>query len=79
MRGHECSKCGKNRIIPDAGLLDSGDNSKGKLQAFVYSKPTALFLKGRVTVEMNASICCDCGHAEVYASGDLEKLWESYK
>ncbi len=63
-----CAKCGSDKIVPDAGILDQGDASDGTLKAKFEKTPSAIFFKGRVTSKLIARICGQCGYTELYVN-----------
>lgn len=73
-----CMKCGSDKIIPLAQMLDRGEGSTGKLEAFVgYSNPEAWVFKGTITARMKANICGQCGHTELVADNPAA-LYQEY-
>jgi len=73
-----CLKCGSNRIIPLARVVDQGQYSDGKLKAIVgYTNPEAWVFKGTIYAKLKANICGQCGHTELVAE-EPEKLYEAY-
>ena len=74
----KCSKCGSEKIIPSAPLLDTGQNASGQLQALVgFNKPQAWIMKGPIVATMKANICGECGFMEFYAN-DPAALYKAY-
>jgi hypothetical protein len=72
-------KCGSDKLIPLAGILDQGQYSDGRLKARVaYSNPEAWVFKGPVFAKLNATICGDCGFTELTAE-DPAALYEAYQ
>jgi ribosomal protein S27AE len=64
----KCSKCGSEKIIPFATMLDRGQGSPGTLEALVgYSNPEAWIFKGSITATLKAQICGECGYTELIA------------
>lgn len=63
----KCEKCGSEKIVPMAGVLDQGQYSDGKLKAVVYTNPEAWIFKGLVSAQLTARICGECGHTELTA------------
>ena len=73
-----CGKCGSNKIIPLAGMVDQGQNSDGKLKAIVgYTNPEAWVFKGAIFAKLKANICGHCGYTELVAE-DPAALYEAY-
>jgi hypothetical protein len=59
-----CPKCGSREVIPDARIMARGYNLE--IQVEVYESPNALIFKGTHARTLRASICGQCGHAELY-------------
>ena len=73
-----CMKCGSEKIIPLAAVLDQGEYSDGSLKARVaYTNPEAWIFKGSVTTKLRASICGECGFTELTAENPQE-IYEAY-
>lgn len=74
----KCGKCGSDKIIPLASMVDQGQYSDGSLKAIVaYTNPEAWVFKGAVYARLKANICGQCGHTELIAENAAE-LYESY-
>ena len=74
----KCSKCGSDKIIPLATIIDQGKGSDGELKAFVgYAKPEAWVFKGAVYARLRANICGQCGYTELIAENAAE-LYDTY-
>jgi hypothetical protein len=74
-----CHRCGSDKIIPLAKIVDQGQYSDGQLQAHVgYAKPEALIFKMSVFAKLNAAICGECGHTELTAV-DPDELYAAYQ
>jgi predicted nucleic-acid-binding Zn-ribbon protein len=76
--GQPCAKCGSQKVIPDAGILDQGQYSDGTLKAKYERHPSAFFFKGRASTRLLARICVQCGYTELYAEHP-EVLDEAYR
>jgi len=65
----QCAKCGSSKLIPMLGIQDQGNSSDGSLKthAVGYTNPDAWIFKGAVTARLHATICGECGHAELTA------------
>jgi len=74
----KCSKCGSEKIIPLATMLDQGQYSPGTLQALVgCTNPEAWIFKGSITATMKANICGACGYTELIADNPTA-LYDEY-
>ncbi len=74
----KCSKCGSERIIPLATMVDQGESSDGRLKAVVaYTNPEAWVFKGAVYATLKANICGQCGYTELIA-GNPAALYDAY-
>ena len=73
-----CEKCGSNKIIPKAKVIDRGDyNAEGDLAISVDEKPDAFVFKQRIRSGVTAKVCGDCGFMEFYAD-DPQALYSAY-
>ncbi len=74
----KCVKCGSDKIIPLATMVDQGEYSDGKLKAFVaYTNPEAWVFKGAVYAQLRANICGECGYTELIAE-HAAQLYDTY-
>ncbi len=74
----KCGKCGSEKIIPLAPILDQGEYSDGTLKAIVaYTNPEAWMFKGAVYARLKANICGQCGCTELIAE-DPAGLYQAY-
>jgi hypothetical protein len=74
----QCPRCNSDRLIPDVRIVDRGDyNSARDLSVEVYEKPDALIFKGTHPGELKATICADCGNAELTVT-NASDLYETF-
>ena len=75
-----CAKCGSDRVVPHARIMDRGDYNadSGDLSAVVYANPSALLFKGSQRHELSARVCGSCGYTELYLT-DPEGFYETYR
>ena len=77
MKNLICTKCGSDKIICDASIVDYGDaNSKRDLGVELIKKKRIIYNdieKG----ELSANICGECGNVELQVS-NYKALWEVY-
>ena len=74
----QCTKCGSDKIMPLASLLDQGEYSDGSLKAVVaYTNPEAWIFKGAITTRLRASMCGECGFTELFAENPKE-MYQAY-
>ncbi len=74
----KCSKCGSEKIIPLATMVDQGEYSDGRLKAVVaYTNPEAWVFKGAVYAKLRANICGQCGYTELIAE-NAAGLYDAY-
>ncbi len=74
----KCTKCGSEKVIPLATMVDQGQYSDGSLKAFVaYTNPEAWVFKGAVYAKLRANICGQCGYTELIAENAAE-LYDTY-
>ncbi len=74
----KCSKCGSEKLIPLATMVDQGEYSDGRLKAFVaYTNPEAWVFKGAVYAQLRANVCGQCGYTELIAENPAA-LYDAY-
>ncbi len=74
----KCNKCGSEKVIPLASMVDQGQYSDGRLQAIVgYTNPEAWVFKGAIYAKLKANICGECGYTELLAENPA-RLYEEY-
>ena len=74
-----CSKCSSSRLIPNVRIIDRAHgNSARDLSVEIYEDPEALIFKGTHIGTLAATICADCGHAELTVTNALD-LYEVYQ
>lgn len=74
-----CIKCGSDKIIPQAKVIDRGDyNSEGDLSISIDEKPDAFIFKQRIRSGITAKVCGSCGFIEFYAD-EPESLYSAYQ
>jgi hypothetical protein len=72
-----CSKCGSERVIRNARVLDQGQQSDGHLQVMIFGNPEALVFKDRLYGKLTADICGECGYVE-FRVLNPSQLYEHY-
>jgi ribosomal protein S27AE len=73
-----CSKCGSEKVILLADMMDQGQYSDGTLKALVgYTNPEAWVFKGAVYAKLKANICGECGYTELLAENPAG-LYDAY-
>ena len=73
-----CTKCGADRVIPRATLMDQGQGSPGVLSVKVERHPEALFFRDATLSPLVARVCGECGYTELYADSP-QQLYEAYQ
>ncbi len=74
----KCSKCGSEKLIPLASMIDQGEYSDGTLKARVaFTNPEAWVFKGAVYATLKANICGECGYTELIAENPAS-LYDAY-
>ena len=75
-----CAKCGSEKVIPRARVIDRGDYStdSGNVRVGVERNPEALLFKGTERMDICARICGDCGHVELFVE-DAAELYDAYE
>lgn len=74
-----CEKCGSDKIIPQAKVIDRGDYSvQGDLTVAVDENPEAFIFKQRTDSTVTAKVCGNCGFMELYATNP-QSLFSAYQ
>ncbi len=72
-----CPKCGSNKIIRRARILDRGAEMDAELTVEIERRPAAILSKGKARSDLRAAICGSCGYTELYAENPAE-LYEAF-
>jgi hypothetical protein len=72
-----CMRCGSDKIVRGARVLDRRENFTSDLTVVVYGEPDALVFKDRRYGTLTAEICGRCGHVELLVNNPAE-LYEHY-
>jgi hypothetical protein len=73
-----CTRCGGDRVIPDAKVEDRGDHLRHQLEVLVgYANPEALLFTDPIRADLRASVCGTCGHVDLFVS-DPGALWQAW-
>jgi predicted nucleic-acid-binding Zn-ribbon protein len=71
----KCPKCGSAELIPGVRIVERGEGgTKWSLHVEVYEKPDAILFKGPHAGTLTATICGQCGFAELFVSNPHELL-----
>lgn len=74
----KCRNCGSEKMMTDLKVLDYGGHFDKSLRAEVaVDNPDAFLFKSAVFAKLNANICGECGHAELFAE-DPAALYAAY-
>ena len=73
-----CEICGSKNIIPDVRILDQGQHSNGVLEVLICGNPNALIFKDKLTGQLKAHVCGECGHTELKVANP-KALYRKYK
>ncbi len=74
-----CAKCGSDKIIPQAKVIDRADyNTETDLTVAVDEKPDAFVFKQRIRSGVTAKVCGNCGYLELYAD-EPQSLYSAYQ
>lgn len=70
MRQGPCPKCGSPEVVRDVRVIDRGhgNSDAGNVNVGVYGNPQAWLFKDKVTAELTACVCAECGYTELYAA-----------
>ena len=66
-----CPKCGSKDMIPNVQITDGRG---GYVEATAYEKPAAIVLKGAHHSQFSATVCGQCGYAELFVTHPAELL-----
>jgi hypothetical protein len=77
MEEEKCGRCGSGRIIPGVDILDQGQYGAEPLNAAFADYSGAGLVGRQVTRALRATICADCGHAELYVE-EPDALYRAY-
>ena len=80
MEGLTCYRCGSEKVIPHAELVDRDANgSRQPLEARLGMRdPHALIFKGAQLTSLKAHLCCACGAVDIRLDAP-EEAWEQYQ
>jgi len=75
-----CAKCGSDKIIPQAKVLDYTQHTRDKdIEVEVaISQKKSLFNHEAFRATAYARICAGCGHIELYTD-HTHGLWDAYQ
>ena len=75
----KCEKCGSDKIVPQAKVIDRGDYSaEYELTLAVDENPEAFMFKQRIYSGVTAKVCGNCGFIEFYADNP-QSLYSAYQ
>ncbi|ALM08245.1 hypothetical protein SB49_12680 [Sediminicola sp. YIK13] len=72
-----CNKCGSNKIIKGARVVDYGHGNVKKNLSVYIQKTDNVFFNKFEQGELIAQICCSCGDVE-FTISNVDGLWEAY-
>ncbi len=72
-----CPRCGSAQMMLSVLVGDEGQVT-GSLRVMVFGDPHAVFFKDRLSGELKADICGQCGHVELRVLNPLE-LYRHYR
>ena len=74
-----CAKCGSERVVPRARVIDRGDynSDSGNVRVGVERNPEALLFSRTEQTDISARICGECGYVELFVE-DAAALYEAY-
>ncbi|HYM22660.1 MAG TPA: hypothetical protein VEU08_05615 [Vicinamibacterales bacterium] len=68
----KCMKCGSERVVPRARVIDRGNASvTDSVRVGVARNPDAILFKDYEVANLNARVCGDCGHVELFVDEGL--------
>lgn len=66
----QCPKCGSTEVVADAKVIDRGQaNLPLEMCIATFTKPDAVFFRGKQESKVSAWVCTACGYLELYADG----------
>ena len=77
MTNSSCFKCGSNKIIKDARIIDYGHLNQMNDLAVHIKTTDKIFFNKFEKGKFQAQICGSCGHVELSIQNPQE-LWEAY-
>ena len=80
MNTNTCAKCGSDKIIPQARVIDRGHNNWNidlEVEVSINNKQS-VFNREAYRASSYARICAGCGHIELYTD-HTQALWEAYQ
>jgi hypothetical protein len=79
-----CPACGSQRVIPDVAIIEYSSTVSPLRVQVPLKNPESTSLLGvipavrdRMSGTLEARICGDCGHADVF-SPEFRELWKAY-
>ena len=72
-----CTKCGSNKIISDARIVDYAHGNIKKNLSIYIQKTDNIFFNKFEQVELIAQICGSCGNVELTISNP-DAIWEAH-
>ena len=74
---HRCSKCGSEKIVPRARVLDRDHGAVGgNVRVGVARRPHKLFTLQK-KADVYARVCGECGFAELFVD-DAATIYDAY-
>jgi ribosomal protein S27AE len=73
-----CPRCGSDRVIPDARLVEQDYGAAHTVRVGEFASPDDAFFRWESKVDVRAHVCGDCGYIELFAA-DPERLYEAYQ
>ncbi len=74
----KCPKCGSERLIPNARLVEQDFGAAHSVRVGEFASPGDAFFKWEEKVDVRAQVCGACGFMELYAT-DPERLFEAFR
>ena len=75
-----CPKCGSGEVIARARVMAQGHmNVRHDLEIRTDADPGAILMTEAVYSRLAASVCCDCGHVELFVPdpAPLHRAWRA--
>ena len=73
-----CPRCGSDRVIPNARLVEQDYGAAHTVRVGEFASPDEAFFKWEEKVDVRAQVCGACGYIELYAT-DPARLYEAYE
>lgn len=81
-KSRKCPQCGSAEVIPSARVMAQGDMAvRHDVEIRTEADPAAVLFSEPAYARLAASVCCECGHVELFVPDTvrLRMAWEKAK